>query len=226
MAIHDLIYTFVSSFIALFPIINPIGSGFIVNGFLEVLDDQQRKSIIKRIIMNCLLIGIGSLVIGHLVLLLFGLAIPVVQLGGGLLICKTGLDWLSDSGSTKTEKTETSISKINIEDIEKKVFYPISFPVSLGPGSISVIFTLMAAASVKGDLLHTGINYLFISVAIVALLGILYIFLSQGTRIMKKLGRSGNMIINKLIAFIIFCIGIQIVVTGISKIFHIDILYE
>jgi len=224
MAIHDLIYTFVSSFIALFPVINPIGSGFIVNGFLEGLDDQQRKSIIKRIIMNCLLIGIGSLVIGHLVLLLFGLAIPVVQLGGGLLICKTGLDWLSDSGSTKTEKTETSISKINIEDIEKKVFYPISFPVSLGPGSISVIFTLMAAASVKGDLLHTGINYLFISFAIVALLGILYIFLSQGTRIMKKLGRSGNMIINKLIAFIIFCIGIQIVVTGISKIFHIDIL--
>jgi len=224
MSVHEIIYTFVSSFIALFPVVNPISSGFIINGFLDGLDDSQRRTVIKKIVVNCMLIGIGSLVAGHLILLLFGLAIPVIQLGGGIIICKTGWEWLSDSGATKTDKTQTSINKIDLDDIERKLFYPISFPISLGPGSISVIFTLMAAAVVEGNLVKTGINYAMISLAIIALLIILYIFLAQGNRIMRKLGNSGNMIINKLIAFIMFCIGIQIIVTGISRIFHLEIL--
>jgi small neutral amino acid transporter SnatA (MarC family) len=203
---------------------NPIGGGFIINGFLEGLDDMQRKIYVKKIIANCILTGIGSLLAGHLILLLFGLAIPVIQLGGGIIICKTGLEWLSDSESGKTDKTRSAMDKIISDDIEKKLFYPISFPVSLGPGSMSVIFTLMASAVVKGNFLSTGLNYALIALAIISLLGILYIFLLQGTRIMKKLGRSGNMALNKLIAFITFCIGIQIIVTGISKIFHLQIV--
>ncbi|MDR1203770.1 MAG: MarC family protein [Tannerellaceae bacterium] len=224
MSIHDYIYIFVSSFIALFPVVNPIGSGFIVNGFLGELDDAQRKVYVKKIIINCILIGVGSLFAGHLILLLFGLAIPVIQLGGGIIICKTGLEWLSDSETEKTDKEQPAMDKINVNDIEKKLFYPISFPISLGPGSMSVIFTLMASAVVKGNFLSTGLNYAIISLAIISLLVILYIFLSQGTRLMKKLGRTGNMVLNKLIAFITFCIGIQIMVTGISKIFHLQIL--
>jgi small neutral amino acid transporter SnatA (MarC family) len=209
---------------ALFPVMNPISSGFIINGFLEGLDDDLRKTAIKKIIVNCLLIGIGSLIAGHLILLLFGLAVPVIQLGGGIIICKAGLEWLSDSGASKIEKTESTVNKINPDDFEKKLFYPISFPISLGPGSISVIFTLMAAASVSGNWLKTGLNYFFIILAILALLIILYLFLSQGNRLMKKLGRSGNMIINKMVAFITFCIGIQIAIVGISKIFHLNVL--
>ncbi|MDR1881062.1 MAG: MarC family protein [Tannerellaceae bacterium] len=225
MAIHDVIYTFVSSLIALFPVINPIGCGFIVNGFLEGLDDEGRKVVIKKIIMNCLLVGIGSLAVGHLILLLFGLAIPVIQLGGGLIICKTGLEWLTGTDAAKTtDTTKSSMQKLQVGDLEKKLFYPISFPISIGPGSLSVIFTLMASAAVEGNLLVTATNYAILSLAIVSLLVILYIFLSQGTRLMKKLGASGNMIINKMVAFITFCIGIQIIVTGFAKIFHLDIL--
>ncbi|MDH6359086.1 MarC family protein [Parabacteroides sp. PF5-9] len=224
MSLHDFIYMFISSVAALFPVMNPISSGLIVNGFLEGVDDSQRKSFIKRIIVNCLLVGIGSLVVGHLILLLFGLAVPVIQLGGGIVICKAGLEWLSDTPITKTEKVQDTVSRINIEDVESRLFSPISFPISLGPGSISVIFTLMASASVKGNLLNTSINYLMISLAIVVLLFILYLFLSQGTKLIKKLGASGNMIINKMVAFITFCIGIQIIVTGIARIFHLEIL--
>lgn len=224
MFVHEILYTFVSSFVALFPVMNPVGSGLIVNGFLEGMDETDRKTAIKKIVRNCLLVGLGSLAIGHVILLLFGLAVPVIQLGGGIIICKTGLEWLNDDGNTKTDNAETVIKKINIRDVEKKLFYPIAFPIGVGPGAISVIFTLMAAAVVKNDFLRTGVNYTMMSLAIIALLVILYLFLSQGGRIMKKLGHTGNMIINKLIAFITFCIGIQIIVTGISRIFHLNIL--
>ena len=52
----------------------------------------------------------------------------------------------------------------------------------------------------------------------------MYLFLSQGKKIVDKLGSSGSMIINKMIAFFTFCVGIQIVVEGIVKIFHLNIL--
>lgn len=210
---------------ALFPVINPLGNGFIVNGFLTGLSDQQRKSAIQKIIANYLLIGIGTLVIGHLFLLLFDLAIPVIQLGGGLLICKAAMELLSDTGTpSDSESNKQALDNLKWKEMQGKIFYPITFPMSIGPGSISVIFTLMASASIKGSLLKTGINYAVIGLVIICMASILYLFLTQGRKMMERLGTAGNLIINKLVAFFTFCIGIQIIVTGISKIFHLNIL--
>lgn len=225
MATQDFIYTFVTAFVALFPVMNPISSGFIINSFLEDADGQYRKKYIRNIVLNTLLVGLGSLAAGHLILLIFGLAVPVIQVGGGLVICKTGWELLSDSGEKRSEDSkEKAINKLSPADIERKLFYPISFPITIGPGTISVIFTLMATASVKDNILATGINYGIIAVVIISLCLILYAFLAQGQRISRTLGVSGNLIINKFISFIMFCIGIQILVTGIAKIFHLQIL--
>jgi len=223
MSFHEIVFVFTSAFIALFPVANPIGNGFIIDGFLKDLNDEQRKSAAKKVFFNCLLIGVGSLVVGHFVLLLFGLAIPVIQVGGGIIICKAGLEMLSGKVSSP-ETDEEKAHKIKMSELEQKLFYPISFPIVIGAGSISVLFTLMASGTVKGNILHTGVNYLAIALALFVMLTILYVFLRQGHRFMKKLGTSGNLIINKLVAFITFCIGIQIFVTGISKVFHINVL--
>lgn len=215
---------FISSFMALFPVANPVGSGFIVNGFFSGLDVRQRKAVIRRIVVNYLLVGLGSLAIGHFVLSLFGLSIPVIELGGGLLICKTALQWLSDSDASFGSKPKKVVDPINISVLNSQVFYPLTFPISIGPGSISVIFTLMASASIKGDLIRSAINYAIIAFVIVLMCIILYIFLSQGPKIVNKLGSTGSMIINKMIAFFTFCVGIQIVVGGLAKIFHLSVL--
>ena len=224
MSISNLLIIFSSSFMALFPVINPLGNGFVVNGFLIDLDARQRKTAIQKLIFNYVLIGIGTLVIGHLFLLMFGLAIPVIQLGGGILICKTAMELLSDTDSTEKVESNRNITGSKWQNIQQKIFYPITFPISIGPGSISVIFTLMASSSVKGKLLQTGANYAVIALVIMCMAAILYVFLSQGQRIIQKIGPVGNQIINKLVAFFTFCIGIQISVTGISQIFHLNIL--
>lgn len=224
MSLSNLLIIFSSSFMALFPVINPLGNGFVVNGFLIGLDVKQRKVAIQKLIFYFILIGVGTLVIGHLFLLIFGLAIPVIQLGGGLLICKAAVELLADSGPSEKEESNQSLDSNKWKDIERKIFYPITFPISIGPGSISVIFTLMASASIKGDLFHTGMNYVVIGLVVVCMAAILYIFLSQGQRIIEKIGPVGNQIINKLVAFFTFCIGIQITLNGISQIFHISIL--
>ncbi len=215
---------FVSSFMALFPVANPVGSGFLVNGFLSGLDDRQRKVVIRKIVVNYLLIGLGSLAIGHFVLSLFGLSVPVIELGGGLLICKTALQWLNDSDSSISAAPNKAVDPIAMSKINSQVFYPLTFPISIGPGSVSVIFTLMASASVKGDIVRSALNYALIALVILLMCLILYLFLSQGQRIVSRLGRSGSMIINKMIAFFTFCVGIQIVTEGVAKIFRLNVL--
>ena len=94
------IFMFISSFMALFPVANPVGAGFLVNGFLSGLDQKTRMSIIRRIVTDYLLVGLGSLAVGHFVLALFDLSLPIIQLGGGLLICRTALQWLGDSDAS------------------------------------------------------------------------------------------------------------------------------
>lgn len=217
------LFTFVSSFMALFPVANPVGAGFLVNGFLSGLDAQDRRTIIRKIVIDYLMIGLGSLAIGHLVLALFSLSLPIIQLGGGLLICRTALKWLGDSDAAVGRLPDKSVDPISVRTIESQVFYPLTFPISIGPGSISVILTMMASASTKGEWGKSILSYLLIALVIVLMCLILYIFLSQGQRILRKIGTSGSMIINKMVAFFTFCVGIQIVVTGIAKIFHLDI---
>ena len=209
---------------ALFPVANPVGSGFIINGFLSGLDMQERRAIIRRIVVNYLLIGIGSLAIGHFVLSLFGLSLPIVELGGGLLICKTALQWLGDSDLAAGSTTDKVTDPVSIRVLESKVFYPITFPISIGPGSISVIFTLMASASVKGNLGRSLLNYAVIAFVIGLMCLILFLILWQGRRIMQRIGGTGAMIINKMVAFFTFCVGIQIIAEGVAKIFRWNIL--
>lgn len=225
MTIQEAIFTFTTSFVALFPVINPIGNGFIINSFLGDLDGADRKRMVGKIVLNALLIAIGSLAAGQIILLIFGLAVPVIQIAGGILICRMGFEWLTEPDKPKqAEVSDDTVKKLIKEELDGKLFYPIAFPICIGPGAMSVIFTLMATSNVKGDWLATGLHYVIIAVAIAVVLSILYLFLTQSRRITKKLGNTGNKIINKLIAFITFCLGIQIIIMGVSKAFHITVL--
>ena len=220
---ESFVFMFISSFMALFPVANPVGTGFIINGFLSGLDRSERRSIVRRIAVNYLLIGIGSLAIGHFVLSLFGLSLPIVQLGGGLLICKTALQWLGDSDASTGSAPDKPVDPISVRNLETRVFYPITFPISIGPGSISVIFTLMASVNIKDGLGKIIINYAVIAFVIFLMCLILYVILSQGQKITKKVGVTGTMIINKMVAFFTFCVGIQIIAEGVEKIFHLSL---
>ena len=220
---ESFVFMFISSFMALFPVANPVGTGFIINGFLSGLDRSERRSIVRRIAVNYLLIGIGSLAIGHFVLSLFGLSLPIVQLGGGLLICKTALQWLGDSDASTGSAPDKPVDPISVRNLESRVFYPITFPISIGPGSISVIFTLMASVNIKDGLGKIIINYAVIAFVIFLMCLILYVILSQGQKITKKVGVTGTMIINKMVAFFTFCVGIQIIAEGVEKIFPLSL---
>ena len=222
MSLNSIFSIFISSLLTLFPVLNPIGDGLIVNSYLKGLDAKQRKKAAKKIFVNCVLISIGSLLLGHFILILFGLAVPVIQVGGGFIICKTCYDLLLSNDNIPNAKHSLDENKqIDQDALNMKLFYPISFPISIDPGTISIIFTLMATVPAKSSFLSMILHYAAIALAIIILIWLLCLFLVHGGQLMKKLGDSANTIINKLVAFLTFCIGIQILLTGLSKIFHL-----
>ncbi|GHV02117.1 UPF0056 inner membrane protein [Bacteroidia bacterium] len=222
MTLHQLILGFVTAFLALFPVINPIGSGLIINNMIGHMPKEQHYRAICRITFNSLCIGLSSLLAGYFILQLFGLTVPVVQLGGGLMICRTAWGWLSDGGGEQDAQPE--IEKSDYEKIRHRLFYPMSFPITVGAGTMAVIFTLMASGTVKDNLVLTLVNYGVIALAIIVMCIILYLALLPGHRIVKRLSPAGKLIINKIIAFLTLCIGLQIMARGVGHIFHLTIL--
>ena len=102
------------------------------------------------------------------------------------------MELLGDSGSSDKEEASKNVDGFRWKNIEQKIFYPITFPISIGPGSISVIFTLMASASVKGKLLQTGINYLVIALVIICMAAIFLCIPFTRTEVYSEVGTGGK----------------------------------
>src|SRR6188474_1478533 len=88
--------------ITLFPVVNPIGTAFILNPYFDNLTRKERKNAVKKIALYAFSICTVTLFAGHWILELFGISIPVIQLAGGIMICKMGWEFLSE-GNNSTE---------------------------------------------------------------------------------------------------------------------------
>jgi len=220
---HSFVHLLFIGIIALFPVVNPLGSAFIISPYLSNLTSAERRQAVAKITLYAFIICTVSLFAGQYIMQLFGISIPVIQLAGGIMICKIGWEFLSsdkkdDDTDSDTSKT-TAIS--GLKNIQNKLFYPIAFPITAGAGTISVLFTLSAhSASFDNSsdyLMNTGA--ILLSIVFVCLL--IYIFYLNTERLIHYLGSSGEMIVNRITAFLIFCVGLQIALTGLKSLFKI-----
>jgi multiple antibiotic resistance protein len=204
-------------FVALFPVVNPIGTAFILSPYFSDLSRKERISAVKRITFYSFMICAVTLFIGHWILELFGLSIPIIQLAGGIMICKIGWEFLS-SDTTDAAPVVKTTDKMELEKIklvENKLFYPITFPITAGAGTIAVLFTLSAQSADKDLSVYlVNMSALFISIIGVCLL--IFIFYLNTNRLISYIGTHNEQIINRIMAFLIFCVGLQIAAGGIT----------
>ncbi|QOW10382.1 MarC family protein [Kaistella flava (ex Peng et al. 2021)] len=212
---NSFIHLIFIGFIALFPVINPLGSAFIVSPYFSGLDRQERLNAIKRISLYAFLICLVTLIIGHWILELFGITVPIIQLAGGIMICKTGWEFLSPPKQENTEEIQTGNKNLS-HQLENKLFFPITFPITTGAGTIAVLFTLSAHGSSK-TISQYLINTSAIMIAVLALCILVFICYINANRLIKYLGSQREKIINSIMAFLIFCVGLQIAVEGITQ---------
>lgn len=196
---------------ALFPIVNPIGGSPVFLLLTQDYSEESRRLLARRVAMNSFILLIVSVVVGTHILSFFGISLPVVQVGGGLIVVSTGWAMLTRSDQVDRGQSHQTVTQ---QDILKNAFYPLTLPLTVGPGSISIAITLGA-----NEPRHLGANVLpIVSAAVGAALIALTIYLCYGyaSKLAAAVGPSGMNVILRLSSFLLVCIGVQIFWNGLS----------
>jgi multiple antibiotic resistance protein len=195
---------------ALFPIVNPLGGSPVFLALTRAYPASARRILARQVAMNSLFLLIASFLIGSHILDFFGISIPVVQVGGGLIVISNG--WAMLKSKEEVDRGPAVQKKVNLEDISRSAFYPLTLPLTVGPGSISMAITLGA-----NETHHMGPNLLAILAAVIgSVLVALSIYICYGfsDRLAAVIGESGMSIILRLSSFLLVCIGVQILWNG------------
>jgi multiple antibiotic resistance protein len=148
------------------------------------------------------------------------LSIPIIQLAGGIMICKTGWDFLESPKLNNVEKPTSGKDNLSHQtEIEGKLFYPITFPITTGAGTIAVLFTLSAQGANK-NIYQYLINTGAIIIAVTGMCFVIFLCYINANRLIKYLGSEREKIVNNIMAFLIFCVGLQIAIEGITQLIH------
>jgi multiple antibiotic resistance protein len=197
---------------ALLPIVDPLGGAPIYLAMTAGLTSAERSRMAKAVAINSFLLLIASTLIGAYVLDFFGVSIPSVQVAGGIVVCMIVWSLLNSPNSPPALEREAPHTATP-DDLSQQAFYPMTMPLTVGPGSISVALTL-GANPPPGfrPLLVTALAHA-VGILLVAL-GV-YLCYRYADRILRKLGTTGTSVVVRLTAFILLCIGVQICWNGV-----------
>ncbi|GAC1306936.1 MAG: MarC family protein [Steroidobacteraceae bacterium] len=208
--------TFLLAFGALFSIVNPLSGAFIFFGATLDLDAKTRANVSRWVAIYAFSIVAASLYTGAYVLSFFGISIPVLRVAGGIIVAMSGWRMLTEPDATEQRRSETPNPRwLNVSP-SRLAFYPLTMPLTTGPGTISVAISL-GAGRPRG--FHPALLAFFVeTVAAVALLSVLvYGVYRYSARLAEWIGSTGTSIVVRLSAFLLFCIGIQILWNGLAE---------
>ncbi len=195
-------------FAALFPIVNPLGGAPIFLAMTSHCTAEERASLAWRVTINAFVLLVASVATGTYVLEFFGLSVPVVQVGGGLVVSTLGWRLLQDPRAIDTPTRAAAPTARNL------AFYPLTMPLTVGPGSISVAITIGANHPDSVRSLLINIPAILIGVTLVS--ATVFVAYRYADRLSRVIGETGMSVLLRLSAFILLCIGVQIVWNGAS----------
>lgn len=209
---YPLVRSILLVYAGLLPIVNPFGMAPIFASMTYGYDLSVRRTMAMRVAVNGMVLLIASMFVGSYVLDFFGVSIAAVQLGGGLVVMISGWRILNQQSNVSDRNLEPNPSS---ETILSQAFYPLTMPLTVGPGSIAVALTL-------GGNLQAESHRQFLSGAITSLVGVgligltIYLCYRFSDELERLVGPTGTSILIRLSAFILVCIGIQIMFNGVD----------
>ena len=204
---------FLLTFAGLFPIVNPLESAPFFLGLTAGLSTEERHTLARKAAANGFALLLGSMALGPWLLEAFGIELPVVRIAGGLVVTALGWKLLS------AEQLSEHAVGVGTGGPVRKVgsFYPLTMPLTVGPGSMSVAITIGSrkpagfpqlsqlaehATGALGGLIAIGVS--------------IYLAYRFADNIARLLGATGLEVLVRLSAFILMCIGIEIIWNGYS----------
>jgi multiple antibiotic resistance protein len=210
---------FLIAFSVLLPLINPLGSALVFLGLVGNAPAKVLHSLARRIAINNIVFLAIFELLGATILNFFGISLPIVQLSGGMVVAAMGWGVLNErsagAGSRNKEEETGQSGEPDTSHLEESVFYPFTFPITSGPGTLVALLTVTAHISDK-NLTHNILAHVGVFLAIVALSVLCYFCYAYAPKITKRIPPSTAHGILRVIAFILLCIGIQIAWNGLS----------
>lgn len=205
------INTFVLVLASVFPVVNPPGSALVFLGLTRGATPELRATLARRIALNSLILLTCSFLLGALILQFYGISVPILRVAGGIIVAVAGWKLLNEGSRKELDDPAGDASRVDLLD---QSFYPLTLPLTTGPGSIAIVISIGLSEATVTSPAH---RIIFVVASLLALfvlsLTILLCF-SYADRIQRLLGRGGTDIAVRLSAFILFCLGLQILWSG------------
>jgi multiple antibiotic resistance protein len=206
--------TFLLVFAAIFPVVNPPGSALVFLGLTRGATPEIRRILHWRIARNSFCVLICSLLVGALILKFYGISIPVLRVAGGFIVAVAGWKLLSDGSHKELEASADGVSRT---ELLEQAFYPLTLPLTTGPGTIAVVISLGLSRASYTSSTDEIVFVLASLAAAVAIAITIFLCFAYADRVQRLLGPGGTDIAVRLSAFILFCLGIQILWSGGSE---------
>jgi multiple antibiotic resistance protein len=210
---------FVIGFSALLPLVNPLGSALIFLGLVGAAPVDVYRALARKIAINTIIFFAVIELIGSTLLAFFGISLPIMQVSGGIVIAMIGWSLLNQKDSTpspeKTEAAAPAVTPAEIDSLRQKAFYPYTFPITAGPGCIVVMLTLSVHGT-QPTITATILARVGLFIAAVVLSALIYLCYAYAPRITRAISPSTAHGMLRVVAFILFCIGVQIAWNGLS----------
>jgi multiple antibiotic resistance protein len=161
---------------------------------------------------------IASVLVGAYVLDFFSLSVNVVRVAGGLVVCSVAWQLLNQPDAPASVSAE-AVRSATPDDLALRAFYPLTLPLTVGPGSISVAITL--GANQPTNARQLVLTFLAHSAGMAFVTVVIYLCYRYADRLLGRLGRTGTSMLLRLSAFILLCIGVQIIWNGLSALLDI-----
>jgi multiple antibiotic resistance protein len=207
---------FLLAFPSLFSIINPIGGALIFQAITRDFDHEQRVKVAARVGLYSLMIMFGALWTGAYVLNFFGVSVDALRIAGGTVIALSGWQLLT-SGEHRAERKDReahAAAQDHDDDPIQLAFFPLTLPLTTGPGTIAVAITLGAERPSYGSAFLPF--FVGVSLAAVANAAIIWIAYRFADRLADLIGATARAVVVRLTAFLLTCIGVQIMLTSVG----------
>ncbi|GAN78807.1 MarC family NAAT transporter [Acidocella aminolytica] len=214
------ISAFLLAFTALFSILNPLGSAIIFHDVAGEHSSMQKQALAKRVAAYSCVVMLCALLAGTYILNFFGISMNALRIAGGIVVSVRAYEMLNvpDSSTKRKQRDAAPVNEASDEDLASYAFFPLTLPFTAGPGTIAVTISLAAARPDK--LTASGLFYLGEALAVMANSAIIWASYSASDRMVRVLGHSGQMVVSRLVAFLLFGIGVQIAITGLVPVLH------
>ena len=209
---------FALGFSALLPLVNPLGSAFVFLGLVGLAPIEVYRSLARKIAINTVIFLVVIALIGSSLLSFFGISLPIMQVSGGIVIAMIGWSLLnqqdSSPGAEKTAAAQPAVTELEIASLRGKAFYPFTFPITAGPGCLVVMLTLSIHAR-QPAITQTLLAYTGLLIAVILLSASVYFCYAYAPKIVRSISPATAHGVLRVVAFILFCIGIQIAWNGV-----------